>query len=227
LLPLSVTHCTRLAFSTLVFFVLPTKGSTQTIDASRAVSILEPQIQNPLALALARCEAQAAIQGGYTVVIRLSGDATQDGQAKAVRVAAGRVSIGPDPTPLTSGLAKVQEKSGRVAIATKEVAFGRGLPFFIANVRMVTPESLTFLVHSNPALTLPEAFSRVEKTIGTFTGETVHSRTPFASTSEPQTRHATISPPLTSNVEAVLSIVTLEGGEVRCLRSNEEQLKLP
>ena len=193
-------------------------------DPVAAVAVLQKHIANPAALVLARCEALAALRGGYRLVLRVSADAAAGGQARRIRVDAGRLSVGPDSAPLASGLAKVEEKAGRVHAETKEEAFARGLAFFLTDVKLHGPDSVTFVVHSNPSISLDVVFVRIEKNFDGFTGETVETRSPLGSSAGPLVRNFTISPALREDVQAHLGIISLEDGEVRCLQSNEVRL---
>ena len=171
---------------------------------------------------LTLCELQASLWGGYNVTVRVSRARTSDGQPRIFRITDGVFTHEVDPNGISVPASVKRE--GTVAIATKEDAFAKGVPFFVADPAFETPAHLTYTLHSNPAVTIDRAFGRVIFVSDFFVMEIVGTTHPISSSAQPQPGSWDLNSPLDGTGTTYFSIVTTPG-DFRCLVSNEIRLE--
>jgi len=112
--------------------------------------------------AFVSCHFRAAVWGGYDAQVQVGARATSDSGPRTYRITKGRFYEEIDPQGI-SGMAE-KMRQGIVSISTPEAAFAKGVPVYISDVVLVTPESLRFTVTFNPAFqTSKQIFPRVEE----------------------------------------------------------------
>ena len=167
------------------------------------------------------CQVRSAIWGGYDATVDLESTYTPDRKARIFTVKGGRLSV----TVSDSNLSTRASRADLVRIAVREDAFSKGVPFFIDEVRFAAPNSLSFRVWSNPAMTIKNAAPRIQladrRTESGYstTVEIVDTHHPFETQAEP--RAITVQE---NRLDGwILSLVTTER-QGRCLVSNEVEL---
>src|SRR4030095_10838228 len=101
-----------------------------------------------------------AIWGGYDATVDVESTYTSDKKARSFRVKGGRLSV----TVADGNLSTKASRSDLVRIAVREEAFSKGVPFFIDEVRFASPpDSLSFRVWANPAMTIKHGEQRIAK----------------------------------------------------------------
>jgi len=96
----------------------------------------------------ALCHLRAAYWGAYDLKVRIGAQATADGKARSFEWTKGGVREQLDPD--SSVTMAAVEGGGAIVFRTKEEAFAKGVPFFLADAVMVSPTELHYTVHSNP-----------------------------------------------------------------------------
>ena len=178
-------------------------------------------VSNPDVRVFVLCQVRSAIWGGYDATVDLESAYTSDKKARSFRVKGGRLSV----TVSDSNLSTSASRGDVVRIGAMEDAFAKGVPFFIDEVRFASPpDSLSFRVWSNPAMTIKNAAPRIQKgergeSGYTTTVEIVDTHHPIATQAEP--RFVTLQE---NRLDGwILSLVTTER-QGRCLVSNEVEL---
>ena len=168
------------------------------------------------------CELRAALWGRYDIAVRVGGPATTDRQPRVFKITQGRFSRSPDPGSRVK-FAEVNRKWGDILFASKEAAFARGVPFFIAEAMLKSPTELTYTVHSNPSVAVMEVFHATE--------ERSEERSRFAvfllglsSERGPQARTYRFQGPLNPKSKNRFMLVTGMTDDSRCLVSNTVDL---
>jgi len=219
LLKLFVRRTAGCALALCIVLACPLPAQTSFEEISQVVT----QIVSSISVReFALCELHAALWGGYNVTVRVSQARTSDGQPRIFRITNGVFTHEVDPNGISQPA--LAERDGTVVIATKEEAFSKGVPFFVADPAFETPTHLTYTVHSNPGVTIDRAFGRVMM-IGTFTTlEIVDTPHPISSSAQPQPGFFDLNSPLDGSRKSYFSIVTT-GNDIRCLVSNEIRLE--
>ena len=189
------------------------------LDPDKAVA---SAISNPDVRKFALCEIHAAIWGSYDATIDVEGSYTIDGMARHLVVKGNDLSL----EISTEHLATRSNRTGMVIVRTKEDAFARGIPFFLDDVKVEAPNSLSARVWSNPTATVTKATPRLQSRPRSSsesgyvtTAEIVMTRQPIVAAPGP------VDVKLTANRldDMVLSLVVSDE-RIRCLESNEIDL---
>jgi hypothetical protein len=200
---------------------VPSSQPTQSkeVDVEGTVTGI---VSNPDVRVFVLCQVRSAIWGGYDATVDLESAYTSDKKARSFRVKGGRFSV----TVSDRNLSTSASRADVVRIGAREDAFAKGVPFFIDEVRFASPpDSLSFRVWSNPAMTIKNAAPRLQlaerrsESGYSTTVEIVISHPPIATQPDPRT--------ITFQENRldgwILSLVTTEH-QGRCLVSNEVEL---
>lgn len=166
------------------------------------------------------CNLRAAYWGGYDVKVKVGVFPAMDGKARVYEWTKGKFQESLDPNSKVS-MAEVEGK-GDVIFRTKEEAFAKGVPFFIADATMVSPGEMHYTVHSNPQASdrvyaFYESVSSGENAISMKVTEI---NKPLSAKPEPQMRVYKFQLPLNSKESNRFSMVSLIEGQNSCLASN-------
>jgi uncharacterized protein (TIGR03437 family) len=122
-------------------------------DISRAINAA---VSHPVARGMCLCHFRAALWGQYDASAVVGGNLTVDRLSRTFRLTAGRFQT---DTGTADGSSTVKTmKYGSSNIPSAEVAFQRGVPFFLMDVGFETPRSLQWTVLSNPAVNVTGAY---------------------------------------------------------------------
>ena len=110
------------------------------------------------ARAFVLCNVRSAIWGAYDATVEVEAAYTPDKKPRLFQVRAGRVSV---VDAVLNGNTRAS-RAGLVKFANNEDAFAKEVPFFISDARFQAPDSLSFVVWSNPSMTIEGAQPRFE-----------------------------------------------------------------
>ncbi|NIM90622.1 MAG: hypothetical protein GTO17_06700 [Candidatus Aminicenantes bacterium] len=168
------------------------------------------------------CHLQPAIWGDYDVEIRVSGDYTFDRKPRIFRLFRGVFS---EDVEQNANSLKVH-RNGLVQMGSKEEAFARGIPFYIADLVFESHNIVHFTVYSNPDSMVEHAFVRIQQFRKSGSG--YQSKLEIVNVREPLSLY-TYSQRCTIKVDTyegwILSIVKSHGTQFCCLISNEVPLQ--
>lgn len=146
------------AVVTLVaMWVTPARASAQDQATYRDISeAVSAALSNPAARGICLCEFQSALWGLYDLTMQVGGILTVDGNLRTFQLIQGSFQTVVGPADASSSVSAT--KTGSVTPPSPEVAFQRGIPFYLTDARLESSRLLRWTVLSNPNVNLSGAY---------------------------------------------------------------------
>ncbi len=168
----------------LAVFAGTTRAQPQTATVDTVDAAVNSAISNPNDRATALCDLHAALWGGYRVRTFVPRTSATGSQPLIIQIAGGILTVQVNPSPTTDPSA-FSLKDGIVFLPDRDVAFGKGIPFWIGDVTPVDAGRFRYTLYSNPSVPAAAAYGIFESR---YTGGgSVGFPNNFTSSPQPQT----------------------------------------
>lgn len=142
----------QLAAVCLLLGLVAVPARAQQLPQAASAEIVKV-VQEGIAREFTTCKLQDALWGGYDVRVHITMGI--DGLPHLFELRDGAFSRVVDPEPMPGP--NRFERTGRLAVASAEQAFARGMPFYVSAAELLAPDRLAVTVVSNPGLRVESA----------------------------------------------------------------------
>ena len=141
----------------LVFLSLISVSPTHCASVEEIVNALDSLGISGTARDWALCYLRPAVWGDYNANVNVPGQYVRDGSARKLDITDSTFSVQPGENRGLSASPWPEQLS----LGSKDVAFDRGAPFFLSDVR-VSGNTVSYLLSSNPSVTASAAYTSLE-----------------------------------------------------------------